>query len=71
MEAIVPITHYTQFDTYFNNLLVEKVEAEEIPNDKEILPKFKGIFKTFENIDFGLDLGLGTIEINITDQLNY
>jgi hypothetical protein len=44
MEAIVPITHYTQFDTYFNNLLVEKVEAEEIPNDKEILLKFKGIF---------------------------
>lgn len=66
--ALVPISHYTQFDEFFNNLLIERVEAEELPNkEEELLLKFRGITKVFTNIDFGL--GPGTLKINIVDYL--
>jgi hypothetical protein len=64
--TLVPTSHYTQFDEFFNNLLIERVEAEEIPNkEEELLLKFKEITKVFTNIDFGLRLG--TLEIHITN----
>lgn len=47
MANIVLISHYYLFDEFFNNLLIERVEAEEIKEEREI------IIDDLEDINFG------------------